>query len=302
MLEGSLIYRYGVGDVRPRAGRFAAAPRDRPARPGELHEPRSGCSRSRSPGATKRSTRSSEGTPFDQDVMSPSSTRVSDRKIPSTPLTGCRDGQIRSTLGVRSRLACRQSCADRPTTVVARGYDALGADYLEWVSAFVDPGRDRMLKEFIGRLASGATCPRPRLWAGPARDAIARGTLRGDWSGHLRGTARGCTPQRSRGFVRSRRLHARSISALGRFDGVTAFYSIIHVPRDEHPPSVRAGLSVARPRRTLSGDSGSGRRPRLVRRMAGSADVLQQSRRGRQPSITCGRELRSTHRRCDGDA
>src|SRR6478735_5844985 len=45
---------------------------------------------------------------------------------------------------------------DRPTTVVSRGYDALGADYLEWVSAFVDPGRDRMLEEFMARLASGA--------------------------------------------------------------------------------------------------------------------------------------------------
>jgi trans-aconitate methyltransferase len=46
--------------------------------------------------------------------------------------------------------------SDLRKTVVARGYDALGHDYLAWASAYADPARDRMLDEFTARLASGA--------------------------------------------------------------------------------------------------------------------------------------------------
>ena len=46
--------------------------------------------------------------------------------------------------------------SDHRTTVVAAGYDALGGDYLAWTSAFADPARERMVKEFSARLASGA--------------------------------------------------------------------------------------------------------------------------------------------------
>ena len=37
----------------------------------------------------------------------------------------------------------------------------------------------------------------------------------------------------------------------GSFDAVTAFYSVMHVPRDEHPASVREDPPLAEARRSL---------------------------------------------------
>ena len=123
---------------------------------------------------------------------------------------------------------------DRPTIVVARGYDALGANYLEWVSAFVDPGRDRMLNEFMVRLASGARVL--DLGCGPGlpstRLLADRFEVTGvDISEVQLEAARRNVPEAS--FVHDDFLHVDFRP--GSFDGVTAFYSIIHVPRDEHP-------------------------------------------------------------------
>jgi trans-aconitate methyltransferase len=46
--------------------------------------------------------------------------------------------------------------SDPRKTIVAKGYDMLGEEYLAWASGFVDDGRQRMLNEFTARLASGA--------------------------------------------------------------------------------------------------------------------------------------------------
>ena len=118
--------------------------------------------------------------------------------------------------------------------MVARGYDALGADYARWVAAFVDPGRDRMLEAFMGRLASGARVL--DLGCGPGvpstRLLADRFEVVGvDVSEVQLDAARRNVPEAS--FVRADLMHVELPAE--SFEGVTAFYSIIHVPRDEHP-------------------------------------------------------------------
>ncbi len=122
---------------------------------------------------------------------------------------------------------------DRRKTVVARGYDTLGADYLAWTSAFVDPARDRLLAEFMTRLASdvrvldlgcGPGLPSTRMLAD--RFEVTASTSPRLSLMH----ARRNVPEAS--FVHDDFMHI-DFSAES-FDGVTAFYSISHVPRAEH--------------------------------------------------------------------
>jgi SAM-dependent methyltransferase len=122
---------------------------------------------------------------------------------------------------------------DHRKTVVERGYDALGADYLRWVSAFVDPGRDRMLDEFMTRLASGA--PVLDLGCGPGLPSTwslaDRFEVTGvDFSEAQLDAARRNVPNAS--FVQADVMDVDFPPE--SFDGVTAFYSIIHLPRDVH--------------------------------------------------------------------
>jgi len=124
---------------------------------------------------------------------------------------------------------------DHRRNVVARGYDALGEDYLSWASSFPDPSRQRLLSEFITRLASGARVL--DLGCGPAvpttRVLAERFTVVGvDISETQLSAARRNVPEAS--FI-----HA-DLALVDfppeSFDGVTAFYAISHVPRDEHGP------------------------------------------------------------------
>jgi SAM-dependent methyltransferase len=123
--------------------------------------------------------------------------------------------------------------SDHRKSVVARGYDALGEGYLAWASSFADQARDRMLDEFTARLPSGARVldlgcgpgvPSTRLLADHF-DVIGI-----DISETQLDAARHNVPEAS--FVHGDLAHVDFPPE--SFDGVAAFYSISHVPRQEH--------------------------------------------------------------------
>jgi SAM-dependent methyltransferase len=122
---------------------------------------------------------------------------------------------------------------DHRKTVVAGGYDALGADYLRWTSTFVDPARERMLDEFVSRLAPNARVL--DLGCGPGLPSTRLLADRFDVTGvdiseAQLDAARRNVPGAS--FVHDDLMHVDFPSE--SFDGVTAFYSISHLPRVEH--------------------------------------------------------------------
>jgi SAM-dependent methyltransferase len=121
---------------------------------------------------------------------------------------------------------------DPRKAIVAEGYDALGEGYLAWASGVLDP-RERMLEAFSAPLASGGRVLDLGCGAGlPSTKALAaRFNVTGvDISTVQIEAARRHVPEAS--FV-----HA-DLTQIdfppGTFDGVTAFYAISHVPRDEH--------------------------------------------------------------------
>ena len=125
--------------------------------------------------------------------------------------------------------------SDDRKTVVARGYDALGESYPAWVTSFPDPGRHRMLEEFSARLAPGARVLDLGCGPGvPTTRALAdRFAVTGvDFSGTQLEAARRNVPEAT--FVLGDLMLVDF--APGSFEGVTAFYSIIHLPREEHAP------------------------------------------------------------------
>lgn len=121
---------------------------------------------------------------------------------------------------------------DRRTAIVAEGYDALGERYLAWASRILDP-RERMLAAFSAALPRGARVLDLGCGAGvPSTKALAeRFAVTGiDISAEQIEAARRNVPEAS--F-----LHAdlgRVDFPDGTFDGVTAFYVIPHIPRDDH--------------------------------------------------------------------
>ena len=125
--------------------------------------------------------------------------------------------------------------SDPRKTVVAQGYDKLGDEYLARASGFVDDARNRMLNEFSARLAPGARVL--DLGCGPGLPSTKALASRFDVTGvELSGVqldaARRNVPEASC-------LHgdfAEIDFPPGSFEGVTAFYSVSHVPRDEHGP------------------------------------------------------------------
>jgi len=125
--------------------------------------------------------------------------------------------------------------SDPRKTVVAQGYDKLGDEYLARASGFVDDARNRMLNEFSARLAPGARVL--DLGCGPGLPSTKALASRFDVTGvELSGVqldaARRNVPEAS--FLHGD--FAEIDFPPGSFEGVTAFYSVSHVPRDEHGP------------------------------------------------------------------
>jgi CTP:molybdopterin cytidylyltransferase MocA/SAM-dependent methyltransferase len=118
-------------------------------------------------------------------------------------------------------------------TLVAAGYDALGPAYLEWSSQIVDPDRARMVHELTERLPAGAAVLDLGCGAGvlSTKELAESFNVTGvDGSAVQLRAARQTIP-------RGTFIQADMVSVLfppATFDAVTAFYSIIHVPRNEH--------------------------------------------------------------------
>ena len=121
---------------------------------------------------------------------------------------------------------------DPRKTTVAEGYDALGEDYAAWAAGVLD-ARDRMLQSFSVRLQPGSRVLDLGCGSGlPATSVLAlRFTVTGvDISAGQLEAARRNVPAAT--FIQADM--AGIDFPAGSFDGVTAFYSILHVPREEH--------------------------------------------------------------------
>jgi len=121
---------------------------------------------------------------------------------------------------------------DRRTAIVAEGYDALVDAYPAWAAGVAD-ARDRMLATFAAPLRPGARVLDLGCGAGlPSTSRLAeRFTVTGvDISAGQIEAARQLVPDA--GFVHADLLE---VDFPGEsFEGVTALYSIPHLPREEH--------------------------------------------------------------------
>lgn len=124
------------------------------------------------------------------------------------------------------------STHDPRKATVAEGYDALGEDYAAWAAGVLD-ARDRMLESFSVRLPPGSRVLDLGCGSGlPTTSMLAvRFTVTGvDISAGQVEAARRNVPAAT--FIQADM--AGIDFPPGSFDGVTAFYSISHVPREEH--------------------------------------------------------------------
>lgn len=122
---------------------------------------------------------------------------------------------------------------DDRKAIVQAGYDAIAGAYLDWSARSSDPGRERLLPEFIARLPEGAAVLDLGCGAGlPSTQLLAkRFRVTGvDISAAQLAAARRNVPGAT--FFQAD-LASVDLPA-GSFDGVVALYSISHVPRDEH--------------------------------------------------------------------
>ena len=123
---------------------------------------------------------------------------------------------------------------DERTRTVVVGYDRISGQYLEWVTRIEGDPRDRMLVEFAQRLPAGGRVLDLGCGPGvPSTKALARrfDVVGVDISAAQIGLARRNVPEAT--FVHGDFAEIELPEA--SFDGVTAFYSISHVPREHHP-------------------------------------------------------------------
>lgn len=122
---------------------------------------------------------------------------------------------------------------DHRKTIVADGYDAIGERYLDWAAQIEADPRERLLDEFSARLEPGARVLDIGCGAGvPSTKALAaQFAVTGlDISGAQIARASRNVPQATfvQGDVAAIDFPSQS------FDGVTAFYAVSHLPREEH--------------------------------------------------------------------
>lgn len=118
--------------------------------------------------------------------------------------------------------------------VVERGYDQIARHYLDWSARIADDPRLHYLAEFTGRLPGDARILELGCGAGvpvTAKLAEHHDVLGVDLSQRQIDLARVNVP--------GARFEKSDMTALdfpdGSFDGICAFYSILHVPRAEQP-------------------------------------------------------------------
>ena len=135
---------------------------------------------------------------------------------------------------------------DERKRVVASGYDAIADRYLDWNAQIDDQARTRLVGEFTDRLAPGSTVLDLGCGAGLAstRALAERFAVTGvDISPRQIAAARLNVPSAT--FILGDL--AEVAFADGSFDGVTALYSISHVPREEHADLFRRIAGWLRP-------------------------------------------------------
>ena len=121
----------------------------------------------------------------------------------------------------------------QPKRIVAEGYDAVAERYLTWAAKIPDASRSRYTQALLDGLPAGARVLELGCGAGmPTTLALAECfTVTGvDLSARQIELARQAVPGAT--FIQS------DMTALdfppASFDGVAAFFSLIHVPREEH--------------------------------------------------------------------
>ena len=117
--------------------------------------------------------------------------------------------------------------------IVAGAYDELGARFGEWASGLQGEPLERFLDELFERLPEGACVLDLGCGDGAKTKRLAErfDVIGVDLSGEQLRLARTAVPEGAfvQGDIVQLELPDES------FDAVTAFYSFMHVPRDEHP-------------------------------------------------------------------
>jgi SAM-dependent methyltransferase len=145
---------------------------------------------------------------------------------------------------------------DELKSLVARGYDAMAQAYLDRFGS--SRVRDRWLRELIARLPNEARVLDLGCGAGipVARELMERGfdVVGVDGSSRQIDFARRNVPRA--GFIHADMTNVEFATA--SFEAVTAFYSITHIPREEHAVLLERVASWLRPNGIFLASLGAG--------------------------------------------